>query len=80
MCRFAYIACVIRWSMVWYVYTNEWGTMLLNKEQLTQSLLQLVQGDYDLLNDIMNEYVNSIDNKRFDELESYVNSNLNEII
>ena len=54
--------------------------MLLKKQQLTQSLLQLVQGDYDLLNDIMNEYVNSIDNKRFDELESYVNSNLNEII
>ena len=80
MCRFAYIACVIRWSMIWYVYTNEWGTMLLNKEQLTQSLLQLVQGDYDLLNDIMNEYVESIDNKRFDELESYVNSNLNEIM
>ena len=54
--------------------------MLLNKEQLTQSLLQLVQGDYDLLNDIMNEYVNSIDNKRFNELEEYVNSNLNEIM
>ena len=54
--------------------------MLLNKEQLTQSLLQLVQGDYDLLNDIMNEYVNSIDNKRYDELEEYVNSNLNELI
>ena len=54
--------------------------MLLNKQQLTQSLLQLVQGDYDLLNDIMNEYVNSIDNKRFNELEEYVNANLNEII
>ena len=54
--------------------------MLLNKKQLTESLLQLVQGDYDLLNDIMIEYVNSIDNKRFDELEEYVNSNLNEIM
>ena len=54
--------------------------MLLNKQQLTESLLQLVQGDYDLLNDIMNEYVNSIDNKRFNELEEYVNSNLNEIM
>ena len=54
--------------------------MLLNKQQLTQSLLQLVQGDYDLLNDIMNEYVNSIDNKRYDELEEYVNSQMNELI
>ena len=54
--------------------------MLLNKQQMTKSLLQLVQGDYDLLNDIMNEYVESIDNKRFDELESYVNNNMNEIM
>ena len=54
--------------------------MILNKEQLVQSLLQLVQGDYDLLNDIMIEYVESINDKRFDELEEYVNANLNEII
>ena len=54
--------------------------MLLNKEQLVKSLLQLVQGDYDLLNDIMIEYVESINDKRFNELEEYVNSNLNEII
>ena len=54
--------------------------MLLNKEQMTKSLLQLVQGDYDLLTIIMYEYVESISNERFDELEEYVNSNLNEII
>ena len=54
--------------------------MLLNKQQLTQSILQLVKGDYDLQNDIMIENVESIDNKRFDELESYVNNNMNEIM
>ena len=54
--------------------------MLLNKQQLTQSLLQLVQGDYDLLNDIMNEYVNSLNDKRFNELEDYVNANINELM
>ena len=54
--------------------------MILNKQQLTDSLLQLVQGDYDLLNDIMNEYVETISDKRFDELEDYVNANLNEIM
>ena len=54
--------------------------MILNKQQLTDSLLQLVQGDYDLLNDIINEYVETISDKRFDELEDYVNSNLNEIM
>ena len=54
--------------------------MICNKPQLVKALLQLVQGDYDLLNDIMIEYVESIDDKRFDELESYVNNNLNEIM
>ena len=54
--------------------------MLFNKEQLTKSLLQLVQGDYDLLNDIMNEYVNSLNDKRFNELEDYVNANINELM
>ena len=54
--------------------------MLLNKQQLTKSLLQLVQGDYDLLNDIMNEYVNSLNDKRFNELEDYVNANINELM
>ena len=53
--------------------------MLLNKQQLTQSLLQLVQGDYDLLNDIMIDYVDWISDTRFDELEEYVNANLNEL-
>ena len=54
--------------------------MILNNDQMTKSLLQLVQGDYDLLTIIMYEYVESISNERFDELEEYVNSNLNEII
>ena len=54
--------------------------MLLTKDQMIKSLLQLVQGDYGLLTMIMYKYVESIDNKRFDELESYVNANLNELI
>ena len=54
--------------------------MLLTKDQMIKSLLQLVQGDYGLLTMIMYEYVESIDNKRFDELEDYVNANLNEIM
>ena len=54
--------------------------MLLNKEQLVKSLLQLVQGDYDLLTISMYQYVELINDGRRDELEEYVNSNLNEII
>ena len=58
--------------------------MLLTKKQLTQSLLELVdvfgQGDYDLLNDIITEYVELIDDKRFDDLEQHVNNNINELM
>ena len=54
--------------------------MLLTKDQMIKSLLQLVQGDYGLLTMIMYEYVESINDKRFDELEEYVNNNLNEIM
>ena len=54
--------------------------MLLNKEQLTQSLLQLVQGDYDLLNDIMTDYVDKLNDKDFQHYEDYVNLNLNELM
>ena len=55
--------------------------MLLNQEQLTQSLLQLVQGDYDLLNDIIVDYVyNKLDNKELQDYEDYVNSQMNELM
>ena len=54
--------------------------MLLNKQQMCLSLQQLVQDDYSLLNDIIIEYVDMIDDNKYDELEQYVNTNLNEIM
>ena len=54
--------------------------MLLNKKQLVQSLLQLVQGDYDLLSDMITDYVNRLDDADLDGLESYVNRNINELM
>ena len=54
--------------------------MILNKEQLATSLYKLTDADYGLLNDILVEYVQLIDDKRFDELEEYVNNNMNEIM
>ena len=54
--------------------------MLLTKEQLSFSLCELVQGDYELLNDIIISYVNNLNDNEFDNLEDYVNSNLGEII
>ena len=44
------------------------------------SLQQLVQDDYSLLNDIIIEYVNKLSDNEFDNLEDYVNSNINEIM
>ena len=54
--------------------------MLLTKQQMCLSLQQLVQDDYELLNDIIIEYVGMIDDNKYDELEQYVNNNLNEIL
>mgnify|MGYP003110671523 CR=1 FL=1 len=54
--------------------------MILNKQQLCMSLSQLVEVDSSLLNDIIIEYVDKLSDNEFDNLEDYVNSNLNEIM
>ena len=54
--------------------------MILNNDQMTKSLLQLVQGDYDLLTIIVTEYVQGLNDTQFNNMEEYINSNLNEII
>ena len=54
--------------------------MLLNRQQLALSLCTLLRDDYELLNDIIIDYCDSIDDKKFDDLEQYVNNNLNELI
>ena len=55
--------------------------MLLTKEQLCMSLSTLANDDYTLLNDIIVDYVyNKLNNKELDDYETFVNSNLNELI
>ena len=54
--------------------------MLLTKEQLTMSLCQLVHTDHEFLNDILIEYVDLIDDNKFNDLEQYVNNNINELM
>ena len=55
--------------------------MLLTKEQLTMSLCELVQGDYELLNDIIVDYVyNKLNNKELQDYEDYINNNMNELM
>ena len=54
--------------------------MLLTKDQLAMSLCELTQGDYNLLNDIIIEYVDLIDDNKFNDLEQYVNNNMNELM
>ena len=50
--------------------------MLLNKAQIAMSLCELVHTDYELLNDIIIEYVQMIDDNKLDDL----NNNINELI
>ena len=54
--------------------------MLLNKAQIAMSLCELVHTDYELLNDIIIEYVQMIDNNKLDDLELYVNNNIHELM
>ena len=54
--------------------------MLLTSSQMAMSLCQLTQHDYHLLNDIIIDYVSTIDDKKFNHLEDYVNNNINELI
>ena len=55
--------------------------MLLTKEQIAMSLCELAKDDYQLVNDIIVDYVyNKLNNKELDDYETFVNSNLNEII
>ena len=54
--------------------------MLLTRSQLAESLSQLSEGDYDLLNEIITDYVDKLNDKEFDDYEQFVNNNLNEIM
>tara|TARA_Y100000356_G_C11063160_1_gene184933 strand:+ start:310 stop:474 length:165 start_codon:yes stop_codon:yes gene_type:complete len=54
--------------------------MLLNKAQIAMSLCELVHTDYELLNDIIIEYVQMIDDNKLDDLELYVNNNIHELM
>ena len=54
--------------------------MLLTKEQLCMSLCELVQGDYELLNDIIIDYVDKLNDKEFQDYEDYININMNELM
>ena len=54
--------------------------MLLSREQLAMSLSELAHDDYTLLNDIIISYVNNLNDNEFNNLEDYVNNNINELI
>ena len=55
--------------------------MLMNREQLALNLSYLAKDDYTLLNDIIVDYVmNHVDNYRFNDLEYYVNNELQSIL
>jgi hypothetical protein len=60
--------------------TNEVLFMLLNKQQLALSLSELTHHDYELLNNIIIEYVQMIDDNKFDDLEQYVNNHIHELM
>ena len=54
--------------------------MLFNRQQLAMSLCKLIETDYELLNEIIIDYVNNLNDNEFDNVEDYVNNNINELI
>ena len=55
--------------------------MLMNRKQLAMNLAYLAfEDDGDLVNTIIAEYVELIDNKRFNDLEDYVNNEISSIL
>ena len=54
--------------------------MLLNKSQLAWGLCQLTETDSDLLTDIVAHYVQTVDDNKLNDLEEYVNRNMNELM
>ena len=54
--------------------------MLLNRQQLAMSLSKLIETDYELLNEIIIEYVDNLNDNEFDNVEEYVNRNINELM
>ncbi len=56
-------------------------TMLYNsRSQLAMDLCYLAKEDYSLVNDIIHDYCNLIDNKRFNDLEEYCSKERESII
>ena len=51
-----------------------------NRKQLAMDLCYLVQGDYELLNEIIAEYCESISDKRFNDLEEYCSKEIRSIV
>ena len=55
--------------------------MLLNQEQIAMSLCELAKDDYQLVNDIIVDYVyNKLNNKELQDYEDYININMNELM
>ena len=54
--------------------------MLLNKKQLAWGLCQLVETDSDLLTDVIAHYVQTVSDNKLNDLEEYVNANMNELM
>ena len=54
--------------------------MLMNRQQLALNLVYLMKEDSHLINDIIVDYMELIDNKRFNDLEDYVNTELQSIL
>ncbi len=50
--------------------------MLTTKEKVAMNLCYLIQGDYELSHDIIDEYLDLVSNKRLEELLEFSNNEM----
>ena len=58
------------------MYTIEVLMLPTTKEKVAMNLCYLIQGDYELANDIIIEYVDLISNKRLEDLLEFTNNEM----
>jgi len=74
------LALLARLCYITYVIKRGATMLYTSKQRLATDLCYLAKKDYTLLNDIIVEYVAMIDNKRFNDLEDVINTELQSIL
>ena len=69
-------ACIRPRAVLYYICNQRSYPMLTTKEKVAMNLCYLIQGDYELSNDIIIEYLDLVSNKRLEDLLEFSNNEM----